>query len=266
VEGKNSYSKRATFGMIRFDEARRRKLDVISLSWRKLTQDDLRGMAWLKQVKIIVLNGVPLSEATMVQLRRLSPLEPVAPFRDARQVASLDKALPVPIPAPGIRPGNLPEIPRTSVAPIAVPSASGTLSTGAKAVPSRAAYDASARNSSALEGRALRNPVEDVVTSSRTPLLPQGVDSIHSAAAPTEVASTGESENLLQVIKLQSNPSRAGTFAGLSGMRQLQRSETMASLNTLATDGSQPSVPLDQDNPENSLGEISVGVVGRRHP
>jgi len=223
-----------------------RKLQIISLSWRKLTQDDLQGMAWLKQVKTIVLNGVPLPEATMAQLRRLTPREPFASLGtgsllDARPASPLGKPLAASIPA--LRPGSLPEIPKTSGAPITAPSARGKFSSEEKAA-----------SSQALVGRTLRGPAEGFAPQ------PLPFDNARAAAAPTEVAPKGKDDNLLQVIKLQSNPSRAGPFAGLSGMRQLQRSKTVASLNTLATGGSQPSVPLEEDKPENSLGEISVGV------
>ena len=67
--------------------ARLKKLEVLSLSWQKLSREDLQGMAKLKQLKTIVLNGVPLPEATMAQLKQLgtpSPWDSIAGLERAR--------------------------------------------------------------------------------------------------------------------------------------------------------------------------------------
>ena len=67
--------------------ARLKKLEAISLSWQTLTREDLQGMAKLKQLKTIVLNGVPLPEAIMAQLRGLgspSPWDTVAGLEHAQ--------------------------------------------------------------------------------------------------------------------------------------------------------------------------------------
>jgi hypothetical protein len=81
-----------------------------------------------------------------------------------------------------------------------------------------------------------------------------------SGSAP--IASTSQKaseENLLQVISLQSNPAHAGGFYGLSGMRQLRQTESLAALNTIS-DGEKANIADQEDKPENSLGEISVGA------
>lgn len=216
--------------------------------------------------------------------------------RDTRQMATLAMALPVSIPPPSLRPGGLPEVPRKAAAPITAISVPDTLSPGGKQGPSRAAFGTGERSGQPLAGRVWRSPSEDMAPAAPRP---QQIDAVRpapapvsidastlketrrqpalsgdghggasgtvqknalEAAAPAELVPKGEDDSLLQVITFQSNPARAGRFAGLSGMRQLQRAETIASLNTLATDGVQPSVSLDEDKPENALGEISVGV------
>jgi hypothetical protein len=68
------------------------------------------------------------------------------------------------------------------------------------------------------------------------------------------------------MITVQSNPARNGTFSGLSGMRQIRETGTLASLNTVADGAPRHAIPDDEDKPENSLGEFSVGVVGHRRP
>ncbi len=82
-----------------------------------------------------------------------------------------------------------------------------------------------------------------------------------SAVAPLDVATKKSSEDyLLQTITLQSNPAHAGAFAGLSGMRQLRHTETVASLNSITADMSQTAIREQEDKPENYLGDISVGA------
>ena len=81
-----------------------------------------------------------------------------------------------------------------------------------------------------------------------------GVLTAHGVSEPST------EDNLLRVIALQSNPSRAGAFSGLSGMRQLRQTETLASLNNLTAAPSPAGIPGEDDSPDHSLGEISVGV------
>jgi Leucine-rich repeat (LRR) protein len=101
------------------------------------------------------------------------------------------------------------------------------------------------------------SPLTPVAISDR-PLPPMGGEG--NVRAPIEVASKKASEeNLLQVIALQSNPAHAGGFSGLSGMRQLRHSESLTALNTISTGGS-ANIEEQEDTPETSLGEISVGV------
>jgi hypothetical protein len=87
-----------------------------------------------------------------------------------------------------------------------------------------------------------------------------GSDRYAPVAVDKASAKSDSADNLLKVISLQSNPSHGGGFSGLAGMRQLRDTETVASLNRISEAQSQPAIPQEEDKPENSLGEISVGV------
>ena len=55
---------------------------------KNLSREDLQDMAKLKQFKTIVLNGVPLPDATMAQLKQLgtpSPWDSIADFEKAQR-------------------------------------------------------------------------------------------------------------------------------------------------------------------------------------
>jgi hypothetical protein len=234
--------------------ARLKKLTVLSLSWQTLTREDLRAMAQLRQLKTIVLNGVPLPGTTMAQLKHLghpSPWEPVKGFARAElaQAKGLDpKALaaPVSVPGPNVNVSALPKRAASGAAPPAAP-------------------ELSQRAHPAADAPALPIPERVVRTSS------PGADLSAPAAKPNPIAGgparpSGREaeENLLKVIALASNPAHAGAFSGLSGMRQLSQTETVAFLDRVSSDRAKPAIPVEEDRPENSLGEISVGVRSSR--
>ena len=81
----------------------------------------LQGMAKLKQLKTIVLNGVPLPEATMAQLKQLgapSPWDSIAGLEHARfratQKIRSSTALSAPVAAPRLRSKVASDLPTTS--------------------------------------------------------------------------------------------------------------------------------------------------------
>jgi Leucine-rich repeat (LRR) protein len=259
------------------------KLQVLALSWRKLTKEDLLGMAWLRQVKTIVLNGVPLSDETMALLRGLTPRTPfsddgLASIGDSSRTNPLAKALPVTIPGAATRPTSLgaPAYTPEPIAPTTSPAvkvASLPKKAGSVVPPKPTPLDMpiyspmpiALSTAPAAKVASLPKKAEPAVSPRLDlPLSPSHfpTDSvgIKPSAAPGLGSSGGDAENLLQVIALQSNPAHAGGFSGLSSMRQLRRSATIASLNQLSVGGAKPSVPVENDKPENSLGEISVGV------
>lgn len=248
--------------------ARLKKLEILSLSWQTLTRDDLQAMSKLKQLKTVVLNGVPLLESTMVQLRRLTPWDRVAGIeraglREKKRVDPLAARVEPTLTGPALRTGALPEIPPPS---------------GASAKP-LAVVIASRETNPVVGGRItlfqrdLKGPSEGKHSRRRdsraAPVLraaaPEKTLPSSPGAGPGVLTAHGVSEpstedNLLRVIALQSNPSRAGAFSGLSGMRQLRQTETLASLNNLTAAPSPAGIPAEDDSPDHSLGEISVGV------
>jgi hypothetical protein len=236
-------------------------LEVLSLSWQKLTREDLQAMAKLKQVKAIVLNGVPLPEATMAQLRRLgapSPWDHVAGIERARdhETHPTDRralAAPVSLSELSLAMRMKPELPPPSLRPAERGEAGAAPSKPGPFAESRPRPPPLRQTSGPLVRPLAVSPGERVRTSSST-------------AAPVEAAMTTSEDSLLQMITVQSNPARNGTFSGLSGMRQIRETGTLASLNTVADGAPRHAIPDDEDKPENSLGEFSVGVVGHRRP
>jgi hypothetical protein len=280
------------------------KLEVLSLSWQTLTRDDLQAMSHLKQVRTIVLNGVPLPEATMARLRRLSPWESVAglgtgPVQEpAARIDPLAMAVPMPVASPAVKIGDLPEIPKTSAAPIAPAPASGGQTAGGS-VSGHSTFGSAPSNSTIAQRSAVRGTAEEMALAPAHPERiasarlapssaaslstlkdagryptsitavgenpPKGNESPASArSAPPDVASGSEADSLLHAIMLQSKPTRGGAFYGLAGMRQLRRTETLASLDTLSAEAQPTASPPEDENPSQSLGEISVGVVGKK--
>lgn len=240
--------------------ARLKTLEVLSLSWQTLSREDLQAMAKLKQLKAIVLNGVPLPRATMAQLRRLgapSPWDHVAGLERARYpnpqpTDRLALSTPVFLSEPSLAMRVKPEIPQPSMLPAqrqdiaATPSKPGPFAESRPLPPPFRQKPGAATHPSAVS-------------------LGERVQVSTSAAVPVEAAAMKSTEDsLLQMIAVQSNPARGGTFSGLSGMRQIRETGTLASLNTVADGAPRQSILDDQDNPGSSLGEISVGVVGHK--
>jgi len=205
----------------------------------------------------------------------------------------------VSLPPAGVKPGRLPETPKPAYSPVEVPASTliegGTTEKSPKparhiqgqegpyvSLPSKQRVTVPAEVDVPLEmperilssGTAARPaapPAPKLVEAAPQRVASPGVGRTGSSekavgrvsvehSAPPESVSKIEADNLLQAITLQSHPSRGGAFSGLSGLRQLRETETLASLNRIAADASQPSVSLEEDKPENSLGEFSVGV------
>jgi hypothetical protein len=206
--------------------------------------------------------------------------------------------LPVGIPATNTNP-EMNEVPQLSATPRAVSSAPGQLAQGGVAASSRTVNMSNSPSVPVLATRAVHSTTDEFNTISSQPHpdridtsestrssatsetsalkgvnyrpglgtldghLPSGAtwdNTPQSAQLTAEPASKREAEKLLEVITLQSNPAHAGAFSGLSSMRELQRTETIASLNQLSIGDSKPAVPEEKDTPENNLGDFSVGV------
>ena len=250
--------------------ARLKKLEMLSLSWKTLNHEDLQGMAQLRQLKTIVLNGVSLPEETMAQLRRINAPSPWDTAVGAergypRETRKPDQAaLAAPVVSPGTA-GSMvtkPRVPHPTPASVALPDAVVSAPSHPEPIATRPA--AASSNLSPLPSKTSMisaAPLREYrAPKDRAPMEANP----EIAAPPIRVKMSGESEeNLLKAIALQSNPAHAGTFSGLSGMRQLRQTESLVTLNTIATED-KSNIASEQDKPENFIGEISVGS-GRSH-
>ena len=84
------------------------------------------------------------------------------------------------------------------------------------------------------------------------------------AAAPSTAGAKSpnkaDEDQLLKVIVLQSQPSKGGAFSGLAGMKQVRLAENTGSISDVAVDPKQAAIAVQEDRPEDSLGEINVNA------
>jgi len=94
------------------------------------------------------------------------------------------------------------------------------------------------------------------------PFIERRLSDAGLAPLAPSVAGAGAQKNedqLLKVITLQSRPSKGGAFSGLAGMKQIRLAENNGSINDIA-DPNQAAIHMQEDRPEDSLGEISVNA------
>jgi len=223
-------------------------------------------------------------------------------LQEAGTLDPLAMNVPLSLPASHLKPGGLREAPREAARSVAsVPAAGGSAGAMGRTPNTRSAFGAGASGAGITPNRPVQRSTQefalapsqpgriDAATRARlypstAPVLlqnrsykeghsvsgpaPSALESgrqAESSEAAGPAASRRETDNLLQVIMLQSNPDHAGAFSGLSGMRQVSRSVNLASLDTLRTENRpKADTPEDDTDPRHSLGEISVGVVGKK--
>jgi hypothetical protein len=258
-------------------------------------------MAQLAHLKTIILNGVPLSETTMVQLRHINQLSPweepqgIERARLAREPDNKTGALSAPVTLRNseISMEHLPEAPsaahlekittsgskqtvakeshskwslfsktppRTG-APMSTPSLSGHESPVTLSAPDKIATGFS--NNASTDG-------SQTLKQAKVPRLLKVPDENPSVPPPAELAMVPVSakapstrkpdeDQLLKVIRLQSQPSKGGGFSGLAGMKQVRLAENNGSIGDVM-DPLQANIRMQEDRPEDSLGEISINA------
>lgn len=281
-----------------------KKLQILSLSWEKLSPEDLRGMSRLAQIQTIILNGVPLDEATMVKLKSLAhaaPWESTAVLEKARTAPGAAPApdmkvlaAPVKMPAPGT-PGLW--MAPAPVAALARPAGiSPTVMLPASSGPSAALSGTSKTPLAPVSPKLTPIPSEELAMPAKTAagqpaVLPAASPSVletqrlkearlptspfasvpksagegpapisERVTAPPGAGKTQVESSLLQDIMRRSRPDRGGAFAGLSGMKQISLGRSTQPLNDISDADQKPNIHLQEDKPENSLGEINVDV------
>ncbi len=67
-----------------------------------------------------------------------------------------------------------------------------------------------------------------------------------------------DEDQLLKVITLLSHPSKGGAFSGLAGMKQARSIDTRTPLSDISADPKQKSIRMQEDRPEDSVGEFNI--------